>query len=397
MARIRNTKKLGQRVDRTYLKQLYPIPRWRRILTGMLVAAALAWLGIYAIARDQSPYTAGPLTPSHAFLGQKCADCHRAEVGIGKKVEDKQCAACHDAPLHQAEQTLMPPCITCHVEHRGVTQLASVSDRACTACHGNLQTKSGKHTVNASVESFDAHPQFAAVAAGHDPTGLRFNHQKHLTDVSQKCADCHPAADIRQPAHSHLTARAQMAIPTYAATCMPCHPLNVDEAVSDPAPHDKPEVVHKFMVEQLAKHGASSKLAADEEKLFFGTTMSGGGQCAGCHTMQKAAGQGLPTVVATAVPQRWFGKALFDHSAHQAIDCASCHPKAASSTSAGDLLIPGIETCNKCHAPGRASAGSECSTCHVYHDWSKEKGVEGKFKLSLNLNPTRSHPGQGAL
>jgi len=400
MARIRNTKKLGQRVDRTYLKRLFPIPLWRRILTLIFVAAGLGWLGMYAVARNQTPYTAGTLTPAHAFLGKRCAVCHGVSAGIGKKVADQQCAACHDGPVHQASQTFTPACVSCHVEHRGTAQLAATSDAGCASCHSNLQTKDGKPNV-ANVDSFKSHPEFAVVKAGANPTGLHFNHVKHVGELSQKCGDCHTPAALPAGAlsatgkHSHVSARALMSIPTYAATCMPCHALTIDDKIADAAPHDKPEVVHNFVVAQLTKYIAGHpadlgkegtpgnsaawvqfKIAADEKKLVEET-------CARCHTVTPGSSGGLASakIAPTNEPARKFAKASFDHAAHQGLTCASCHANAATSKVASDNLLPGIGVCKQCHASGSATAGANCSTCHVYHDWSKEKTVDGKYMI----------------
>jgi hypothetical protein len=379
MARIRTTKKLAQRIDRTYLRKAFAIPLWRRILTAGCVAAALAWLGVYAAERNQTPYTAGALTPAHSFVGKNCVSCH-AGGGIGARVADKQCAGCHDAPIHNALQTSTPPCIECHVEHEGVARLAGGSDRSCVECHGNLQTKTGAHTVAAHIDSFRNHPQFAAVTAAKDPTGLIFNHQKHAGELGQKCGDCHPPADVshgmaKADPRSHVSSRALMAIPTYAATCMTCHPLNFDDKVSDPAPHDKPAVVHQFVVDRLTKLGLQGKIAADEKALWDTT-------CARCHTMQPAAdASGLPVVAPTRLVSRWFGKSTFDHAAHQEVTCVSCHPGGMTSKTSSDILLPGIQVCRQCHTSARNSAGATCATCHVYHDWSKEKGIDGKFMI----------------
>lgn len=398
MARIRNTKKLGQRVDRTYLRKLYPIPQWRRILTLVFVISGIAWLGIYAIARNQTPYTAGNLTPSHGFLGKQCAVCHGASAGIGKKVADQQCSGCHDGPVHQASQTFTPACISCHVEHRGTMQLAGANDAGCAACHSDLKTKSGKLTVAANISSFRSHPNFAAVKAHEDPVGLRFNHEKHVGELSQKCSDCHVPADVAQglakpDPHAHVSSRALMSMPTYAATCAPCHALTVDDKISEAAPHEKPEVVHKFVEEQLTKYIAAhpgdlgaegsprsagawvqARVVADEKKLVEET-------CARCHTLQGGANLATATVVPTHVITRVFTKASFDHAAHQGLTCASCHANAATSKVSSDILLPGIAVCQQCHASGSTKAGANCSVCHVYHDWSKEKPVDGKFGI----------------
>ncbi|HKD05845.1 MAG TPA: hypothetical protein VKB79_08080 [Bryobacteraceae bacterium] len=393
--RIRTTKKLGQRVDRSYVRELFPIPLWRRILTAGALTIALAWLGLYAIARNQTPYTAGPLTQAHAFLGKQCATCHGSSAGIAKQVADQRCAACHDAPIHNLEQAKTPVCVDCHVDHRGELRLAGLDDRSCISCHSDLHTRSGRITVATQIGSFAEHPEFAAIQAGRDTVGLRFNHAKHVTELSQKCGDCHTPVPLggKAPPRAKVSDRALMSVPTYAGTCMPCHALNFDDKIPDAAPHDKPAVVDQFVTQALAKYIAAHpgdlgkegapgtpaawvkfRIDADEKQLWEVT-------CARCHAMGAADASGLP-VVADATPRaRWFSRATFDHAAHQGLTCASCHPNAAKSTAASDLLLPGIETCRSCHNSGKASAGRSCATCHVYHDWSKTKGVDGKYTI----------------
>jgi len=272
--------------------------------------------------------------------------------------------------------------------------LAAATDDGCVACHANLNTKSGKMDTAAKVDGFENHPEFAPVQAAKDPTGIKFNHQKHAGELTQKCVDCHPAADVAKSGpHSHVSTRALMQIPTYAGTCMPCHALTIDDKVADPAPHDKPAAVHQFVADQLAKYiakhpgdlgkdgtpGSSAawvkfKIAADE-KVLWETT------CARCHNMLPGGPDGLPEIAPSKIPARYFAKATFDHSAHQSLTCASCHPGAVTSKVSSDVLLPGVQVCRQCHNSARASAGNNCSTCHVYHDWSKEKGVDGKYMI----------------
>lgn len=386
--RIRTTKRLGQRVNRSYLKRLFPIPLWRRILTAGVLAVALGWLGMYAVARNQTPYTAGPLTSSHAFLGKQCANCHGVQAGIDKKVADGECLSCHSGPIHNTEQVETPACRNCHVEHRGEAQMAGLSDRGCVACHANLKTKSGQLNVAAHIGSFAAHPEFAIVTHNSAAPGIKFNHAKHVGELSQKCGDCHmptEASGVRAP-HSRISPRPAMSIPTYAGTCMPCHLLSFDDKIADAAPHDKPEAVHNFMEGALAKYIAAHpgdlgkngtpanagawvqfKVKADEQQLRDMV-------CATCHDTSN-----YPVIPAAKASGPAFTKAMFDHGAHQAVTCASCHPKAATSTNSQDLLLPGIETCRQCHNSSKTSAGDECATCHVYHDWTKAKPFEAKY------------------
>jgi hypothetical protein len=45
------------------------------------------------------------------------------------------------------------------------------------------------------------------------------------------------------------------------------------------------------------------------------------------------------------------------------------------------VLLPGIQVCRECHRSGANAAEARCFECHVYHDWSKEKPVVGKYTV----------------
>lgn len=372
--RTRTTKKLAQRIDLNYFKRLYPIPRWRRILSVALVALGLAWL---LWARER-PYNAGPLAKSHALLGKNCAACH---VTSGK-IADQTCRACHDGPIHQEKQKFTPACTECHVEHQGSFRLADVHDESCTQCHGTLATK---------VTSFDSgHPAFKIPP---DPGTVKLNHEVHLKKdlrgphgpVRLTCADCHRSAgDFMQPVD-------------YQKSCADCHPLLFDRRFDEPAPHKKPEVVLDYVTsrftEYIARHPEEVHMAdpadprimrpplppardaaewiarrvSDTEQLLWRKS------CKECHPVPKP--REIPDA---SIPVQWMKKSWFSHDAHQMLKCLECHPKAATSRETSDVLLPGIETCRKCHRSGADAAEARCFECHVYHDWSKEKRPEGR-------------------
>jgi hypothetical protein len=89
----------------------------------------------------------------------------------------------------------------------------------------------------------------------------------------------------------------------------------------------------------------------------------------------------LPQVGHALTTVQWMPHAKFDHDAHRGFSCVSCHANAITSTEESDVLLPGIETCKTCHAPGPDHVESQCSECHTYHDWSKRKEVTPKFTL----------------
>jgi len=75
---------------------------------------------------------------------------------------------------------------------------------------------------------------------------------------------------------------------------------------------------------------------------------------------------------------RFLPDARFDHTQHRGMACTDCHASRQAQVS-GEILIPGIETCVKCHGTERAElrAQSTCITCHVFH-----RGERGPMRMS---------------
>ena len=115
--RTRTTKNLAQRIDRDYFKRVFPITRWRRLLTILLVVGGVSWLGWHRIAGNPAIYSSGPIKSAHAVFGQNCAACHVSASTFSAKVTDQSCQSCHDGPVHQAQQTFTPECASCHLEN----------------------------------------------------------------------------------------------------------------------------------------------------------------------------------------------------------------------------------------------------------------------------------------
>jgi hypothetical protein len=89
----------------------------------------------------------------------------------------------------------------------------------------------------------------------------------------------------------------------------------------------------------------------------------------------------LPKIEPARTTTRWLPHARFDHDAHRGFSCTGCHEMALTSKEASDVLVPGIENCKTCHAPGPDHAESRCFECHTYHDWSKRKEVKPSYTL----------------
>jgi len=95
--------------------------------------------------------------------------------------------------------------------------------------------------------------------------------------------------------------------------------------------------------------------------------------CAACHDRTEDDS----AIVPARLPKSWLPKARFDHSRHEAVECAQCHAAKESATSR-DVLIKGIGTCAECHSDqgGGNKTPSTCSSCHGYHVAAAEP--EGK-------------------
>jgi hypothetical protein len=482
VARTRTTKKLAQRIDLNYFKRSSAFKRARFWLCVLLPVAAVAWIAWRAFAGDNRVYSSGRMSTAHAVLEKECATCHLQEAGVfSAKAADSTCLACHDGPIHHGNQARTPECASCHTEHRGHINISAVNNQTCAECHSDLKTNKGMPQFQAHINSFeDGHPQFAALRdSPRDPGTIKLNHELHMKPVRRSpnnpatvqlvCGDCHRGAAAQAqwnysdskyvaakvtyssegellpvkgellPAHNPMTGRELMAPVKYATACASCHELKFSEHVDDGAPHDKPEVVHAFVMKKfqdyIAAHPAELREIRDPGRELAGKPNLPRAQvltpaqwvaqqtavaeellwkkCSLCHTVDNArlqdpgigrwsaltpqgqmqnGGGGqvsssvmtlnfLPQIASSNTTARWMPHAKFDHDAHRGFTCESCHEKALTSKDSFDVLLPGIATCQKCHAPGPSHAESRCFECHTYHDWSRRKEVTPKFTL----------------
>jgi hypothetical protein len=206
-----------------------------------------------------------------------------------------------------------------------------------------------------------------------------------------------------------MAGRERMAPVQFANACAACHLLTFDKRFDFGVPHDKPEIVHLFLVAKFQQYIAAHpnevrvvrdpsrdltgkpipaeirvltpaqwvvERTAEAEELLWRKT------CKQCHTLDSAMrADGLPVIENAKTTVQWMPHAKFDHDAHRGFSCMGCHEKALTSTESSDVLIPGIANCQTCHAPGPDHAESRCFECHTYHDWSKRKEVAPKFTL----------------
>ena len=446
MPRTRTTKKLAQRIDLDYFKRPNSLRRWKLLLSVAAPALAILIVAWYGVRGDRRVYSAGGLATAHAVLTKQCSACHLSNLGFSdKKVIDQKCLACHDGPLHHGNQAFTPSCAFCHSDHRGAIRLAATSDANCTRCHANLTVRSGEPSFVQNIDSFERnHPEFDVLRSGRrDPGTIQLNHYLHLqpnllgpngSRVQLVCGDCHrsvadagapwPYGDAKSRAVSPnalstdgfknetsvaASSRAYMAPPTYAQTCAGCHALQFDKRLPDAVPHDKPEVIHPFLVAKLQAYIAAhpgelrvprdpsrdlpeqpipadyrlltppqwvGERAAEDEEVLWRKT------CKQCHTLIAGERGALPEVAPSNITARYMPHANFDHSQHGLVDCASCHAAATTSQQSSDVLLPGIATCRACHHSGTEAAESRCFECHTYHDPTQRKPAHSNFSVA---------------
>jgi len=450
VARTRTTKKLAQRIDLHYFKRPTPLKYakfWLSFLTPLL---ALLWIVGRGVSSDHRVYSSGSLSRAHAVLEKQCAACHVRQAGaFSAKAADRACLDCHDGPAHHASKMASPACAACHAEHRGRVNLAAASDQACATCHADLRNSRPETRYASRIRSLqDGHPEFAALRqVAETPAGatIKLNHSIHLKPIRRgpngglvnlECGNCHRptgveadltysdakyrAAPVSYNAGDETlamstgsfrrpkppTGRELMAPVKFANACAACHLLTFDKRFDEGVPHDKPELVHAFLLKKFEQYIAThpqelratphqelggkpipaesrvltapqwvTERTAEAEELLWRKT------CMQCHALSISPGSALPQVAAAHVKTQWMPDAKFDHDAHRGFSCVSCHAKALTSTEASDILLPGIAVCETCHGPGADHADSRCSECHTYHDWSKRREVTPKFTL----------------
>lgn len=438
LRRTRTTKTLARRIDLQYFTRPHGLRRWRFWLSVTVPVLALGWLVTQRAQGGQKAYSSGPLAKSHAVFTQQCSLCHVTRAGaFFKNVQDEACLTCHDAPVHHANQTFTPACSSCHLEHRGSVRLAATSAASCTQCHAKLEARGGSPHYAVSISGFErSHPEFSLLTKGTvDPGKIRLNHYLHMQPnvvgpggkrVQMSCEDCHQrpgeepsspyagkagqAAPVNTHHIDHAARAAYMSPVRFANHCAGCHTLQFDGRFGDEqVPHDKPEIVHAFLVQQFQRYIAANPAALhqteppnrqvpgrvriprvarnanewvqfrvdDAEWLLWSKT------CKQCHSLQ-ATPDPLPLIATAEVRTRWLEHAEFDHHAHRMMECVACHARALESHDTTNVLLPGIQTCRECHRDATAShevAEARCFECHQYHDWSKARRPKGQFSI----------------
>jgi len=392
--RVRDTKGVAQRLDLGYLRRgSWMLALRKRAVWAVLAIAAVASIPLaLGVGGARRMVASGPLSEAHAMFENKCEVCHAPAFG---GVPDKACSSCHDGASHPAKAIDTAHiiaglrCAECHSEHRGKVRLAAVADLNCTRCHSDLASHaSGVKLRNTAITAFRAgrHPEFS-VAEDNRP--LRLNHAIHMPaetrvlrgiKLPMRCTDCH-VPDKSVPDGRFLPV-------TFEQNCKNCHAreleFDVYRAGVPPAPHAKDtKVIHEWIVAQyralartaLARRPLGNDLSPqpnasawldrvvkDSEAYLFER------KCVYCHV----GGVGQTPQVGRVAAGPSLPRSEFNHRAHRAVTCESCHTQARTSTQTSDVLIPKMQTCTPCHGDSGTRL-DRCTTCHQYHNRSLEK------------------------
>lgn len=358
----------------------------------------------------------GPIHNEHQTFTPSCASCHvdhRGAVQLAHAA-DASCTQCHAGLKVKGGQTKFVPVITgftgLHPQFRAVK--VGAADPGTIALNHQVHMKPGLLGPAGSgkavqMECSDCH-RTPAVEAPWPYGAAQFQRMVAKTTTENLLAP--------QPTRAYMTPS------EYEKQCAACHTLEFDKRFAEQVPHDEPKIVMDFVVKKyrdyIAQHPAEVRRVVrfdrqltgepprivgparnaeewvrwqveEAERLLWRKT------CKQCHTLQldgSASGNDsparnpfgamIPVVARANVPVVWMTHARFSHDSHRMLDCASCHAQATTSTKTQDILLPGIETCQKCHTGGEPSAGENCYVCHTYHDWSKRKETKGRYPIS---------------
>ena len=374
---------------------------------------------------------------------QACLSCHNGPIHHSSQVSTPDCATCHTEHRGRINivATSEKSCTECHANLRttGAASLYSQHIRDLADGHPEFAVIRENRRDPSTIKLNHA-LHMKPVRRG--PTGpiVQLNcsdcHRPAAAKNSWSYADASyaPGSPTSEsvnksasngdalPPHNPPTGRELMAPVTFANACASCHLLSFDIRFSEGVPHDKPEVIDAFLKKKfqdyVAAHPSELRSARDPDRDLTGRPLASRIQtltaaqwvavrtsdaeqllwrktCLQCHRLSfdrnsklphvhqaaTLAGDVVPLVAEASVPSRWMPHAKFDHEAHGGFTCVSCHEKALRSSDSADLLLPGIKTCQTCHAPGPEHAESRCFECHIYHDWSKRKEITPIFSF----------------
>jgi hypothetical protein len=369
--------------------------------------------------------------PAHENIS--CAECHLEHKGNHSlvKVGDHVCSRCHENIETSDDQKSFVASVTEFGREGGHPEFAFA--RLLDSKSSDTPGIGTKHEVLQLL-------RFDEKAGWQDRANIRFNHSAHLkserdesgnlvygligqdqrlseerfTDLSQTCHACH-----------QKDSEGKYMLPIrFEQHCQKCHPLLFDNTdfPGQQVPHELPGIVRGFLTDKYTLAAVRNPAAVENEQparsipgrksrpllskdqagwlaeqlnsaeietlrhthSMFGPEAKGG--CAYCHTVESQDEPAAWKIVPPNIPDRWEPHAIFSHEAHQMMNCVECHGAVDQSKATGDVMLPRMELCRKCHSrhpeqppagePSRHfGAGNDCVECHVYHDHGEDRFI----------------------
>ena len=364
-----------------------------------------------------------------------CVACHHEHRGRDAslvRLADRDCTQCHAdlAAFVKPGEELTTPKEMLHI--RGFSKAEGHGDFQRLVTKAAEQKLKFSHDRHLAPGMWTADRGDAKFTLGKLAPADRNRYEAEQRDkgdsapVQLQCASCHqldvagksperPAGDYMLPIR-------------YEAHCQACHPLTIERGADKDRQSSQVAVPHRLQPQDIRRYleglytdkvfkddlkafetfvgkrplpgkAPAEKsvrqyydaIAKAEKNLFYGNKT-----CGECHHYDPAdalsalqADSSEPPkfrIAPTRVPQVWFKHALFNHAAHRAIDCRSCHEDGlekdgttpitlSKSDKSEQTFIPKMGKCVECHAPQTTVDGSikggarhDCTECHRYHN-----------------------------
>ena len=206
-----------------------PLALWTALVVAVATAAALAVAHFEPASSVLKQFVRpGPLSPRHAYLGDRCASCHEPSVGVTVA----NCTVCHanTERLLGRQPTVfhasIRECAACHVEHQRANIRPLVMD------HVELAKVGARTLVRASPSDLDSAAtlvsletwlrirspkQFDASTAREalNCAGCHDRRDPHMKRFGSDCAQCHVFESWKVSGYQHPSSRSK--------ECVQCH------------------------------------------------------------------------------------------------------------------------------------------------------------------------------
>jgi hypothetical protein len=234
--------------------------------------------------------------------------------------------------------------------------------------------------------------------------------QTDQDEIKLECSSCHQL-DSAEVKHIAANRRTNVILPadnagrymlpiSYELHCRACHQLSIEPGSTELVPHGlKPEQIREFLMRAFSRRyieqnsapldasvpsrpvpGKTTDPARQTAQRWIQDKVTRAEQhlrnvCQQCHTSAQPEQFELTAVLPAEIPRIWLKHARFDHTAHRALSCQTCHSGAyhddpQASDSNRDVLIADRQTCLECHSSKSGRLGQaryDCVECHRYH------------------------------